>query len=472
MPIDRNIKLGMRLINSIHFIGIGGSGMCGIAEVLSNQGYRISGSDECESSNTQRLRDLGLKIFIGHNKNNLKDADVVVISSAIDKNNSEVLAAKEAQLPIVPRAEMLAELMRFNFGIAVAGTHGKTTTTSLLASIFADAGLDPTYVIGGLLNSANTNAKLGNSRYFIAEADESDASFLHLQPMVSVVTNIDSDHISAYQNQFENLRNAFVEFVHNLPFYGLAVVCVDDECIRESIPDFHRPVISYGFNDISDFKLTDYRNDGLQAEFYINAKKFKDPVKIKLNTPGIHNALNATAAFIVADYEGIPLNKILKSLGDFKGVARRFDIKGEIYLKKGPVTLIDDYGHHPTEIEATVRAARASWPEKKIVMIYQPHRYSRTKLLYKDFVRVLSSVDSLVLLDIYSAGEDEIEGINSAALAKSISQFGVINPLHVSDIENIPDLLINILEKDNLLITQGAGDISKLSRKIQEHGFL
>lgn len=471
MPTDKYIKPVMGRIKSIHFIGIGGSGMCGIAEVLFNQGYEVTGSDIYESSNTQRLNNLGVKIFIGHNKINSTNADVVVTSSAITNDNIEVISAKEAKLPIVPRAEMLAELMRFSFGIAIAGTHGKTTTTSLLASIFADADLDPTYVIGGLLNSANTNAKLGNSRYFIAEADESDASFLHLQPMVSIVTNIDSDHMLTYQNNFENLRQAFIEFIHNLPFYGLAVICVDNKCIRESISDFHRPVITYGFNDSSDFKLTDYHNDGLKAEFLIHAKKFKDPVKINLNTPGIHNALNATAAFIVAEYEGIPLPKILKSLNDFKGVARRFDIKGEINLKKGSVTLIDDYGHHPTEIEATISSARATWPQKKIVMIYQPHRYSRTELLYKDFVRVLSSVDSLILLDIYSAGEEKIDGINSIALAKSIRQFGVLSPIYISDSESIRDVLCKILKKNNLLITQGAGDISTLSRKIQKYNF-
>ena len=472
MPIEKYTKPSMGLIKSIHFIGIGGSGMCGIAEVLFNQGYEVTGSDICESLNTRRLNNLGIRIFIGHNKLNCRNADVVVISSAITQDNIEVISAKELHLPIVPRAEMLAELMRFNFGIAVAGTHGKTTTTSLLASIFADADLDPTYVIGGLLNSANTNAKLGKSQYFIAEADESDASFLHLQPMVSLITNIDSDHMLTYQNQFENLKQAFIDFIHNLPFYGLAVVCADDKCIRESISDFHRPVITYGFNDSSDFKISDYQNNGLKTEFLVSAKKFKDPIKIKLNTPGKHNALNATAAFIVAEHEGIPLPKILKSLSDFKGVARRFDIKGEINLKRGSAFLIDDYGHHPTEIDATIRAARSSWPKKEIVMIYQPHRYSRTKLLYEDFVKVLSSVDSLFLLDIYSAGENEIEGINSAALAESINQYGLINPIYVSELDKVIDLLDQSLKDGNLLITQGAGDVGSLSRKIQEYSFI
>ena len=461
----------MKRVKKVHFIGIGGSGMSGIASILYDLGYEVTGSDLNSSKNTEQLIEKGIDISIGHNKDNILSKDVIVISSAVQQDNVEFTYARKLNIPIIKRAEMLAELMRFSFGIAIAGTHGKTTTTSLLASIFADADLDPTYVIGGLLNSANTNAKLGNSRYFIAEADESDASFLHLQPMVSIVTNIDSDHMLTYQNKFENLRQAFIEFIHNLPFYGLAVICVDNKCIRESISEFHRPVITYGFNDASDFKLTDYHNDGLKAEFLIHTKKFKDPVKINLNTPGIHNALNATAAFIVAEYEGIPLPKILKSLNDFKGVARRFDIKGEINLKKGSVTLIDDYGHHPTEIEATISSARATWPQKKIVMIYQPHRYSRTELLYKDFVRVLSRVDSLILLDIYSAGEEEIDGINSIALAKSIRRFGVLSPIYISDSESIPDVLCKILKKNNLLITQGAGDISTLSRKIQEYNF-
>ena len=461
----------MRRIEKIHFVGIGGAGMCGIAEVLLNQGYRVSGSDIQASHTTRRLAELGVEIFIGHAVENIKTANVVVVSTAISESNVELCAAQDAHLPIVPRAEMLAELMRYRHGIAVAGTHGKTTTTSLIASIFGEAGLGPTFVIGGLLNSANANAQLGHGRYLIAEADESDASFLHLQPMVSVVTNIDADHMSTYGGDFSKLTATFVDFVHNLPFYGLVVVCIDDDNVKQLLADFHRPVITYGFDENADYRISDYRCEGLKAYFLLHYKEAEGPVQVTLNTPGVHNALNATAAFAVALDEEIDQSIILKALDNFKGVGRRFEIAGKLSAKEGDVTLVDDYGHHPTEVAATIAAARESWPEKRLVMIYQPHRYSRTHDLYDDFVRVLSTVDVLVLLDVYSAGEDIIAGADSRSLSGSIRQRGKVDPVYVENREELFDVLENLLMGDDVLITQGAGDVGKLSKAISAHDF-
>ena len=462
----------MRRIEQIHFVGIGGAGMCGIAEVLLNQGYRFSGSDVQASRTTQRLAELGVEIFIGHAVENIKAANVVVVSTAISEANIELCAAKDAHLPIVPRAEMLAELMRYRHGIAVAGTHGKTTTTSLIASIFGEAGLGPTFVIGGLLNSANANAQLGNGRYLIAEADESDASFLHLQPMVSVVTNIDSDHMSTYGGDFSKLTATFVDFVHNLPFYGLVVVCIDDENIKNLLADFHRPVITYGFDAEADYRISDYHCEGLKAHFLLHFKEAEGPVQVTLNTPGVHNALNATAAFAVALDEEIEQSVILKALDNFKGVGRRFEVVGQLAIGQGDVTLVDDYGHHPTEVAATIVAARESWPDKRLVMIYQPHRYSRTHDLYHDFLRVLSTVDVLVLLDVYTAGEEVIAGADSRSLSGSIRQRGKVDPLYVEGRTELFDVLEGLLNADDILITQGAGDVGKLSKEIASYQFL
>ncbi|MDB2410149.1 UDP-N-acetylmuramate--L-alanine ligase [Pseudomonadales bacterium] len=462
----------MRRIEQIHFVGIGGAGMCGIAEVLLNQGYRVSGSDVQASRTTQRLAELGVEIFIGHSIENIKAANVVVVSTAISETNVELCAAKDAHLPIVPRAEMLAELMRYRHGIAVAGTHGKTTTTSLIASIFGEAGLGPTFVIGGLLNSANANAQLGNGRYLIAEADESDASFLHLQPMVSVVTNIDADHMSTYGGDFSKLTATFVDFVHNLPFYGLVVVCIDDENIKNLLADFHRPVITYGFDAEADYRISDYHCEGLKAHFLVHFKEAEGPVQVTLNTPGVHNALNATAAFAVALDEEIEQSVILKALDNFKGVGRRFEVAGQLAIRQGEVTLVDDYGHHPTEVAATIAAARESWPDKRLVMIYQPHRYSRTHDLYDDFVRVLSTVDVLVLLDVYAAGEEIIAGADSRSLSGSIRQRGKVDPLYVEGRTELFDMLEGLLEANDILITQGAGDVGKLSKEITSYQFL
>lgn len=461
----------MRRIEQIHFVGIGGAGMCGIAEVLLNQGYRVSGSDIQISYTTRRLADLGVEIFIGHAVENIQSASVVVVSTAIDSENVELIAAKEAHLPIVPRAEMLAELMRYRHGIAVAGTHGKTTTTSLIASIFGEAGLGPTFVIGGLLNSANANAQLGNGRYLIAEADESDASFLHLQPMVSIITNIDADHMSTYGGDFSRLTDTFVEFVHNLPFYGLVVVCIDDENTRQLLVDFHRPIISYGFSEDADYRISDYRCEGLKANFLIHHKDASGPVQVTLNTPGVHNALNATAAFAVAYDEGIEQGLILKALDNFKGVGRRFEVTENLAVSNGSVTLVDDYGHHPTEVAATIAAARESWPDKRLVMLYQPHRYSRTRDLYEDFVRVLSTVDVLLLLDVYSAGEEMITGADGRSLAGSVRQRGKIDPVFVENRTALFDVLGGQLQPGDILITQGAGDVGKLSVEIANYDF-
>lgn len=461
----------MRRIKRIHFIGIGGAGMCGIAEVLLNQGYDISGSDMNASHTTRRLEDLGVDVFIGHVARNIRSADVVVTSSAIDSTNVEVVASKEAQLPIVPRAEMLAELMRYRHGIAVAGTHGKTTTTSLIASIFGEAELAPTFVIGGLLNSANANAQLGNGRYIIAEADESDASFLGLQPMVSVITNIDADHMATYDNDFSRVKSAYVDFVHNLPFYGLVVACIDDLNIQSLVDQFHRPVITYGFDTQADYRISQYSAQGLRSSFLVHHKGAAEPFHVDLSIPGRHNALNATAALAVATDEGIDPGVILKALSQFGGVGRRFEDKGLVRTSSASVTVIDDYGHHPVEVAATIEAARQCWPDRRLVMLFQPHRYSRTKDLYDDFVRVLSTVDVLILLEVYAAGEPAVKAVGSRSLAGSIRQLANIDPVYVEQREELFKVLDHLLVDDDVLITQGAGDIGKLSSAICEYDF-
>ncbi|HNG58331.1 MAG TPA: UDP-N-acetylmuramate--L-alanine ligase [Cellvibrionaceae bacterium] len=454
----------MRRIKRIHFIGIGGAGMSGIAEVLLNQGYSISGSDLKISDVTKRLSAMGMQVFIGHAASNLKDVDVVVRSTAVNESNPELEAARAARIPIVRRAEMLAELMRYRHGIAVAGTHGKTTTTSLIASILAAAGLDPTFVIGGLLNSAGTNARLGESRFLVAEADESDASFLHLQPMVSVVTNIDADHMETYGGSFSKLQQTFVEFLHNLPFYGLAVMCGDDPVIKELLPQISRSVITYGFGADCDYQALDVVQTGRSQVFKIRCPGIAEPVSISLNLPGRHNVLNATAAAAVAMEEGVSLAAIQKGLAEFSGVGRRFQVYGEFSLGQGePVMLVDDYGHHPREVAATIAAVRAGWPKRRLVMVYQPHRYTRTRDLFDDFAQVLSSVDQLVLLEVYSAGEDKIEGADSRTLARSIRNRGSVDPVFVEQVDGVLDVLKPLLRPDDIVITQGAGNVGSLA---------
>ncbi len=458
----------MRRISRIHFIGIGGVGMCGIAEVLLNQGYQISGSDIKSSATTQRLEKLGMDIFIGHAESNIKGVDVVVVSTAVNEENPEVKTARERRIPIVRRAEMLAELMRYRHGIAVAGTHGKTTTTSLLASIFAEGELDPTFVIGGRLNSAGTNAKMGTSRYLVAEADESDASFLHLQPMVSIVTNIDADHMETYENDFSRLKKTFVEFLHNLPFYGLAVMCVDDPVVCEILPDVSRPVLTYGVSEDADYRAENVRQDGMCTRFTVKRPGELADLDVSLNMPGHHNMLNALATIAVASDEGIADEAICRALAKFEGVGRRFQVLGDVPIKEGTAMLVDDYGHHPREVNAVVNAIQKGWPEKRLVMIYQPHRYSRTRDLYEDFVEVLSEVDVLLLLEVYAAGEEPIAGADSRSLCRSIRQRGRVDPVFVSDKEQVADVLKDILQPGDLLLTQGAGDITALAHELNQ----
>jgi UDP-N-acetylmuramate--alanine ligase len=455
----------MRRIRRIHFVGIGGAGMCGIAEVLLNLGYEVSGSDLKASAVTERLESFGAQIFIGHSAENVEHADVLVVSSAINTANPEVATALERRIPVVPRAEMLAELMRYRHGIAVAGTHGKTTTTSLLASVFAAGGLDPTFVIGGRLNAAGTNAQLGTSRYLIAEADESDASFLHLQPMVSVVTNIDMDHMSTYEGDFNKLKKTFVEFLHNLPFYGLAVVCVDDPVVREILPQIARPTVTYGFDEGADVRAINVRQQGMQT-FFTVLRRDREPLDVSVNMPGNHNVLNALATIAIASDEGISDEAIVQGLSGFQGVGRRFQVYGELPVDGGSVMLVDDYGHHPREVAAVIKAVRGGWPERRLVMVYQPHRFSRTRDLYEDFVQVLADTNVLLLMEVYPAGEEPIPGADSKHLCHSIRQRGQLDPIYIERGVDLAPLIKPLLRAGDILLCQGAGDIGGLAPQL------
>ncbi|MDG6308755.1 UDP-N-acetylmuramate--L-alanine ligase [Glaesserella parasuis] len=457
----------MRRVNQIHFIGIGGAGMSGIAEVLLNEGYQISGSDIADGAVTQRLAKAGAKIFIGHQAENIEGASVVVASSAIDESNPEVAAAKEARIPVIQRAQMLAEIMRFRHGIAIAGTHGKTTTTAMISMIYTEAKLDPTFVNGGLVKSAGKNAHLGASRYLIAEADESDASFLHLQPMVSVVTNIEPDHMDTYGGDFEKMKETYVRFLRNLPFYGLAVMCADDETVMEIASKVGRQVISYGFSEKADYRIEDYQQTGFQGHYTVVCPT-GERIEVLLNVPGRHNALNATAALAVAKEEGIANEAILAALADFQGAGRRFDQLGSFIRPNGKVMLVDDYGHHPTEVDVTIKAARQGWENKRVVMVFQPHRYSRTRDLFDDFVQVLSQVDALIMLNVYAAGEAPIVGAESKDLCRSIRNLGKVDPILVSDTSQLGEVLDQIIQDGDLILAQGAGNVSKLSRDLAE----
>ncbi|GAB5453330.1 MAG: UDP-N-acetylmuramate--L-alanine ligase [Halioglobus sp.] len=456
----------MRRVRRIHMIGVGGSGMSGIAEVLVNLGYAVSGSDLRGSAVTERLQAMGVEIFVGHSAENIAGADVVVSSSAVDERNPEVIAARESRIPVVPRAEMLAELMRYRHGIAVAGTHGKTTTTSLIAAIFGEAELDPTFVIGGLVNSVGSNAQLGAGRFLIAEADESDASFLHLQPMVAVVTNIEADHMDTYGGDFAVLRRTFLEFLHNLPFYGIAVLCIDDPVVRAMLPDVTRQVITYGLSEDADYRISNLAGDGLRTRFDVLRPDDNEPLAIELNMPGTHNVLNATAAVAVACDEGISDAAIQRGLSGFGGVSRRFSQLGEIPFTAGTALLVDDYGHHPTEVRATLESVRQAWPQRRLVMVYQPHRYTRTRDLYEDFVAALSGCDVLVLLDVYSAGEEPVPGADSRSLTRSIRQRGQLEPVFAESIDEIPALLDGLVSDGDVVVTQGAGDIGRLAQEL------
>ena len=456
----------LRRIKAIHFIGIGGSGMCGIAEVLLTEGYQISGSDINESSVVQRLRKAGATVFIGHKAENINGVDAIIVSSAIDEENPEIRAARKLRLPVVPRAEMLAEIMRFRQGIAVAGTHGKTTTTSLLTSVFAQSGEDPTFVIGGRLNSAGTNAQLGKGKYLIAEADESDASFLHLQPNISIITNIDADHMDTYGGDFSKLKDTFIQFIHNLPFYGLAVICIDDEHAASIIEQVHRTVMTYGFSELADYRAINVKKNGRLCRFTVR-KPSGGELEIELNMPGNHNIQNALAVITVACEEGIADEFIVAALKSFTGVGRRFQTQESIFENKN-VTLVDDYGHHPREVAATVESARQCWPQRRLCMVFQPHRYTRTRDLYDDFVKVLNTVDTLILLDVYSAGEKKIANINSKALASSIRQRGNLDPVYLEDPQQLDSTLESLLLEGDVLVTQGAGDVGVIALRLED----
>lgn len=453
-------------VKHIHFIGIGGVGMGGIAEVLLNLGYQVSGSDLAENALIQHLRKLGANIMIGHDPAYLAGTDVVVVTTAVSEDNVELQAAREQRIPVVPRAEMLAELMRFSYGIAVAGTHGKTTTTSLIAALLSEGELDPTFVIGGRLNSAGTNARLGTGRYLVAEADESDASFLYLQPMIAVVTNIDDDHMATYEGDFNKLKATFIEFLHHLPFYGLAVMCIDDPEVVSVLPEVSRPIMRYGQSAEADYRLSDLHQHQGQSSFVVTEQQSGLQYPVTLNMPGLHNALNATAALAVARNLGVSVEACQSALSKFDGVGRRFNVLGDKTTAQGKVLLVDDYGHHPTEVAATLAAARGGWPDRRLVVVFQPHRYTRTRDLFEDFAQVLSATDVLVVLEVYPAGEPKIAGADARSLCRAIRLRGQVEPVFAEDKQALYELLPGLLADGDLLLTLGAGDIGVIAREL------
>ena len=457
-------------IHHLHFIGIGGSGMSGIAEVLINLGYTVSGSDLQVGAATQRLAALGAKILLGHQAGNIAGADAIVISTAVKADNPEVVAAREARIPIVPRAQMLAELMRLKQGIAVAGTHGKTTTTSLIASILGEGGLDPTFVIGGRLNAAGANARLGKGDFLVAEADESDASFLRLSPVISVVTNIDADHMETYGHDFGKLKRAFVDFLERLPFYGVAVLCTDDPTVNEIMAQVTKQIVRYGLNDNANIRAEDVRADNGRMHFTaVRVNGTTSRLPITLNLPGVHYVQNALAAISVATELGVADNAIVKALGEFRGVGRRFQRYGELPLTKGgTVTVIDDYGHHPVEMTATIAAARGAFPGRRLVLAFQPHRYSRTRDCFEDFVQVLGTVDALLLTEVYAAGEAPIVAADGRSLIRGVRVTGKIEPQFVEAVADLPAALLDTLQDDDVLLTMGAGSIGGIAAKLFE----
>ena len=459
-----------RAFPRVHFIGIGGAGMSGIAEVLVTLGYKVSGSDQNESAVTHRLAQMGATVFRGHAAQNISNADVVVVSSAIKPENPELVAAHAEHIPVVPRAEMLNELMRFKRGIAIAGTHGKTTTTSLAASVLSEGGLDPTFVIGGQLLSAGANAKLGTGQWLVAEADESDGSFLRLNPLIAVVTNIDADHLENYGGDFNRVKAAFSEFLHRLPFYGLAVLCIDDAEVNALAEQMPRHVMSYGFSENADARASDVRQEGGSMCFTLHLPS-SEPLPVRLNLPGKHNVLNALAAAAIGWQLGVDPQSIARALEKFQGIGRRFNIKGEVEFGRGKVLLVDDYGHHPRELEAVFAAARGGWPERRLVVAFQPHRYSRTHDLFDDFAAVLSSVDALVLTEVYAAGETPVVGADAKSLARAIRARGRIDPVVVGSANELPALLADVLNDGDLLLVMGAGDIGHVASDIAAHGF-
>ena len=452
----------MREIRHIHFVGIGGVGMSGIAQVLINLGYAVSGSDVGSSSITEILQAAGARVALGHDASHLGESDVVVISSAIAADNPEVLAAQALRIPVISRAEMLAELMRFRYGIAVAGTHGKTTTTSLVTSILAEGGLDPTYVIGGILNSAGQQAQLGKGQYFVAEADESDASFLYLKPMAAVVTNIDQDHMSTYGGDFAKVKQTFIDFLHHLPFYGQAIICLDDPVIAEILPKIHRPICTYGFNLQADVCATEYRTIGLTSQFVVHFADGQPSFPVQLNLPGKHNVLNALAAIAIGKEVGVDDKAIQRALSQFAGIGRRMQVKPHVSLGPHTVTIVDDYGHHPQEVSVTIEALREVWPNRRLVMVFQPHRYTRTRDLLDDFARTLSTVDKLLLMEVYSAGEPPIQGADGRSLARAIRERGQCEPVFVAEKSDVPAVLARMTMPDDVVVFQGAGNVGQL----------
>lgn len=460
----------MRRIHTIHFVGIGGSGMGGIAEVLLNLGYEVQGSDLRRNAVTERLESLGAKVAIGHRADNVDGADVVVVSSAVSRENPEVAAALERRVPVVPRAEMLGELMRFRYSIAVAGTHGKTTTTSLVASILAEGGLDPTFVIGGRLKSAGTNARLGAGQYLVAEADESDVSFMHLQPMVAIVTNIDNDHLSTHEGDFSRLKQSFVDFLHNLPFYGLAVLCGDDEHVREILPRIGRPYLTYGLGEGNDLRAAELRRAGLSTTFDV-LRAGHEPLTVTVNLPGTHNVLNALAAIAVAQELGVEAAAIQRALARFQGVDRRLQRIADVAppgeaSDAPPVTIVDDYGHHPTEIAATLDAVRQGYAGRRLVLAFQPHRYTRTRDLIDDFARVLSAADVLLVTEVYAAGENPIAGADGRAICRAVRTRGLVEPVFVEKVEELAAALRDLLRPGDVLLTMGAGNIGSVVHEL------
>ena len=458
---------GMGRIQRVHFVGIGGVGMGGIAEVLLNLGYEVSGSDLKENAVTRRLGEQGARCWVGHDADHVRGCDVVVVSTAVQAANPELQAARELRIPVVPRAEMLAELMRFRYGIAVAGTHGKTTTTSLVASVLAEGGLDPTYVIGGRLNSSASHARLGTGWYLVAEADESDASFLHLQPMLAVVTNVDADHLATYEGDFQRLRQTFVEFLHHLPFYGLAVLCVDDPELRDLLPQLTRPVRTYAIEQAADVRAVNVRQQGLQMHFDVE-REGHAPLPVTLNLPGHHNVLNALAAIAIATELEVDDAAIQHALESFQGIGRRFQVYGELATPRGQVLLVDDYGHHPREVAATLAAVRGGWPERRLVLAFQPHRYSRTRDLFEDFAQVLSEVDVLLVMEVYAAGEEVIPGADGRALCRAIRTRGKVDPIFVESVEQLAEALRGVLRDGDLVLTMGAGDVGAAAQQLPQ----
>lgn len=456
----------MGRVEHIHFVGIGGSGMCGIAEVLHNEGYRVTGSDNSENRSVQHLKNIGIQVYHGHQQQHVQGADVVVKSTAITDDNPEILAAKEHLIPVIPRAAMLAEIMRFRHGIAIAGTHGKTTTTSLVSSLLAEGGLDPSFVIGGKLNSSGSNAQLGKSEYFVAEADESDASFLFLKPMMAVVTNIDADHMETYQGSFDKLKQTFIEFLHHLPFYGLAVLCIDDPEVRSILPFIQRPMKTYGFSEDAAYRATDWQQNGLSSEFKVTRPAPYEDLLIKFQWPGRHNVLNALASIAIATELGVSDKAIVDGLAHFQGVGRRFQLLGTRKFAHGQALVIDDYGHHPKEIKSTIEAFRKVWPDKRLIHVFQPHRYSRTKALYPQLVESLGTSDELLLMDIYSAGEQPISGIDSESLVRDIQKLQ--SKVHLVRENTIEDCLDLLVQEGDIILMQGAGSIGQIALNLME----